>query len=196
MICRQIDNNTHSRVRNRTPCQNVAMDDTEERWPTVLSRHLGALIATARKASGMSAVKLSDATARLGMSVHRVAIPRIERGEQVVTVPELIALGNALDADWAAWLIEAAEVANIASDRAERIKLASTLADVQTSIAVLTERMKFTRATLSDSGLSEAIRGLQETELSAYEEALESLHAQHDELTSKLGRAPRDVSDA
>lgn len=186
----------YSRVRNRILCQNVAMDDTEEHWPTVLSRHLGASIAAARKASGMSAVKLSEATARTGMSVHRVAIPRIEKGEQVVTVPELIALGNALDADWAAWLIKAAEGAHIASDRAERIKLASTLAEVQTRIAVLTERMKNTRAALSDSGLSEAIRELQKTELSAYEEALESLHAQHDELNAKLGRVPRDVSDA
>lgn len=86
-------------------------DWSRDDWPSVLSRNLGASIAAAREAKGMSAVKLSEAAAALGVSVHRVAIPRIEKGEQVVTVPELVALGMALEADWAEWLITATATA-------------------------------------------------------------------------------------
>ncbi|MEN4448090.1 hypothetical protein [Mycobacterium sp. SM3041] len=82
------------------------MDDSTA-WPAELVTRIGQEISAARAASGISAVKLAAATEGLGVPIHRVAISRIEEGKQVVTVPELIALGMALEADWLGWLVRA-----------------------------------------------------------------------------------------
>jgi ribosome-binding protein aMBF1 (putative translation factor) len=66
-------------------------------WPAELVTRLGEVIAGARKARGMSRVKLAEAAEEIDVPVHRVAITRIEGGQQAVTVPELVALGVALD---------------------------------------------------------------------------------------------------
>ncbi|GJO16736.1 hypothetical protein NJB1507_05110 [Mycobacterium marinum] len=79
------------------------MDDSAG-WPKQVAVRLGEAVKSARESRGISYVKLAEATELLGAPVHRVAIPRIEKGEQGVTVPELIALGVALEADWSKWL--------------------------------------------------------------------------------------------
>ena len=80
----------------------------------------------------MSYVKLSEATERIGAPVHRVAIPRIEKGEQGITVPELIALGVALEADWSKWLDRATAGIDIAipGARSDRAFLRKFIADL------------------------------------------------------------------
>ncbi|MCV7316311.1 helix-turn-helix transcriptional regulator [Mycolicibacillus parakoreensis] len=84
-------------------------DSNVELWPSELSLRLGEQIEKARRDRGMSAVKLAEATNAAGVGIHRVAITRIERGEQAVTVPELVSLGKALNADWVDWLVAAAD---------------------------------------------------------------------------------------
>jgi transcriptional regulator with XRE-family HTH domain len=113
------------------------MDDNSTPWPEELTTRLGELVAAARNARGMSAVKLAEATDQIGVPIHRVAITRIEKGEQVVTVLELIALGAALDADWTGWLIKAAEGLPITSEPDQRADLRIVLADVNEQLATL-----------------------------------------------------------
>jgi transcriptional regulator with XRE-family HTH domain len=108
--------------------------DDSHRWPKLLTDRLGATIAAVRKAQKMPASRLSDACAQLGITVHRVAIPRIEQGEQVPTVLEVMAIATALDADWSAWLIKAAEGLPVGGERGQRADLRVVLADINSQL--------------------------------------------------------------
>lgn len=73
------------------------MDDTAASdWLASMSKQIGTAIQKARGPAGLSAVKLAGRTADLGYPVHRVAISKIESGERVITVPELVVLAAAL----------------------------------------------------------------------------------------------------
>lgn len=84
-----------------------------------LNRRLGEQIAAARKARRFSALKVAELAHGLGVTVHRVALSRIEKGEQAATVPQLIALAVVLDSDWLAWLAAALRIAVPSPDSAE-----------------------------------------------------------------------------
>lgn len=177
------------------------MDDSPASWPEQLSRHLGQAIASARKAKGMSAVKLSEVTADIGMRVHRVAIPRIEKGEQVATVPELIALGIALEADWSLWLFEATEAADIGSTRSERIQLESARKEIQAELSSVTERIAATQFAIANPNTPQKVRRFREVDLDGYQALASSLREQLVAIESlirinKLGRAANRDIDA
>lgn len=163
----------------------------------MLVRYLGESIAAARKEKGMSAVKLSEATAAIGMGVHRVAIPRIEKGEQVVTVPELIALGIALDADWSLWLMDATESADIGDTRSARMQLEAAMQELEREIAAVTKQAESASRDLqSQTAMPERIRKLREVDLAGYETLLNSLLSQRVFLqqeirANRLGRRAR-----
>lgn len=172
------------------------MDDIRADWPEELSRYLGEAIAAARTAKGMSAVRLSDETAALGMGVHRVAIPRIERGEQVVTVPELIALGMALEADWSRWLLDATEHADVRNSRGDLLRLEAALAELDHEIEAVTSQIAAARAALASTELKSHrhMREWRKANLESYEEILTSLHNQRGAV-EELIRANRLASD-
>lgn len=72
------------------------MRDTEsfEDWP---GKGLGQAVKHATKAAGSSYVKLSERTRELGVSIHRTALGKIEKGERDLTVRELVVIAAALD---------------------------------------------------------------------------------------------------
>jgi transcriptional regulator with XRE-family HTH domain len=77
-------------------CENVAVGDKQIDWPAQLSRQIAAAISATRTARGMSILRLANRTGELGYPVNRIAITRIESGDRVVTVAELIVLAAAL----------------------------------------------------------------------------------------------------
>lgn len=114
-------------------CDDVVMDDSGG-WPREVAERVGESVRSAREERGMSYVRLAEATERIGASVHRVAIPRIEKGEQGVTLPELIALGVALEADWSKWLDRATAGVDIPGARSDRAVLRMLIAEVEESL--------------------------------------------------------------
>lgn len=111
-------------------CKDVDMDDRRA-WPDEVAARVGESVKSAREERGMSYVRLAEATEKIGAPVHRVAIPRIERGEQGVTLPELIALGVALEADWSKWLDRATAGVDIPGARSDRAILRMLIAEVE-----------------------------------------------------------------
>ncbi|WP_163713120.1 helix-turn-helix domain-containing protein [Mycobacterium timonense] len=106
------------------------MDDSQG-WPREVAERVGEAVRSAREERGMSYVRLAEATEKIGAPVHRVAIPRIEKGEQGVTLPELIALGVALEADWSKWLDRATAGVDIPGARSDRAVLRMLIAEVE-----------------------------------------------------------------
>ncbi|BCP02032.1 hypothetical protein MINTM018_48010 [Mycobacterium intracellulare] len=106
------------------------MDDSRS-WPQEVAQRVGEAVRAAREGRNMSYVRLAEATEKIGAPVHRVAIPRIEKGEQGVTLPELIALGVALEADWSKWLDRATAGVDIPGARSDRAVLRMLIAEVE-----------------------------------------------------------------
>jgi transcriptional regulator with XRE-family HTH domain len=77
-------------------CENVAVGDNPTGWPAQLTGQIAAAISATRAAQGMSVLRLAGRTGELGYPMHRTAIAKIESGDRVVTVAELIALAAAL----------------------------------------------------------------------------------------------------
>lgn len=176
------------------------MGDSEVGWTVTVAEHLGKSIAAARAAKRMSAIKLSEATAALGMSVHRVAIPRIEQGKQDVTVPELIALGIALDSDATVWLIEATEHADIGAASNERMRLEATLLEAQLQTDMVNSRIETLRQMILTTSLPTEVKALKEDEISAWLNVAGTLAEQQSRLNqairrSKLGRMPESTPE-
>ncbi|WP_163720912.1 helix-turn-helix domain-containing protein [Mycolicibacterium psychrotolerans] len=99
-------------------------------WRDRFAKRLGVEIQATRKQRDMSAVKLSEVTAAIGVPLHRVAITRIEKGEQDVTAVELVALAVALDTDWAQWLSRATDGLEVAGTRSDRAVLRMLIDEV------------------------------------------------------------------
>lgn len=97
------------------------MDDTARNWASAFASRVGEQIAEARSAAGMTAVELAASTERLGVPIHRVAVSRIEKGTQVPSITELVALGMALDGDWLGWLVRAANESPIQVRRRDNV---------------------------------------------------------------------------
>lgn len=108
------------------------MADTEnEAWSLQLAKRLGTEIQSARRDRGVTAVKLAGAmTDSLGVPMHRMSITRIEKGEQAVSVVELVALAIALEADWARWMENATAGLDIPGARSDRAFLRKFIADL------------------------------------------------------------------
>jgi hypothetical protein len=83
------------------------MGDSNGEWVSRFQEKLGAEIASARRDLGLSAVKVSTSVAAMGVSIHRVALGRIESGKQSPTATELVALGIVLSADCRSWIATA-----------------------------------------------------------------------------------------
>jgi hypothetical protein len=146
-------------VRDKITCKTVGVSDTEADWPIKLMKQLGEAIADARRTRELSAVKVSELTEALGVPIHRVAISRIEKGEQAVTVPELVALATALQTDWSGWILDATKGLNIEHERDARVDLRAALSSLDqqleslSSVAALDEQSLILRipASLEDS---------------------------------------------
>ena len=165
------------------------MPDNAADWPALLIRYLGEAISDARKAKKLSAIGLSEETAVAGLRVHRVAIPRIERGEQVVTVPELISLAIALDASWSSWLSDAAERAHVGEASGEQVKLERVLQALTEEVVSTAERISFISALLApESGLPETIRDLLRAEVAEHVETLKAMNGQQEALQKEIER--------
>lgn len=163
-------------VLDRTLCKNVAMDDTSAPdWPAELAKKLGKLIHDARKARGMTAVGLAEEAERIGVPIHRVAITRIEKGEQSIAVPELIALGVALETDWAWWLIRAADGLSINGEPDQRADLRAILADTTAQIDVMQQQLSQAVEAPNHYDLPEALRQKLEADAASYREIVASL---------------------
>ena len=169
-------------ARDRTTCKNVAVDDNAEGWAAELMTRLGEAIATARKSRGMSAVKLAEATEQIGVPLHRVAITRIEAGKQVVTVPELVALGVALDADWTGWLIKAADRLPIPSERADRVGLRAALADINERLDTLQHNLIQVEEGPKYLGMPDAYKESLADDAKRYREMIKSLESRRETL--------------
>lgn len=72
------------------------MGDKQTDWPAQLTHQIAAAISATRSARGMSILRLANRTEELGCPVNRIAITRMESGDRMVTVSELIALAAAL----------------------------------------------------------------------------------------------------
>lgn len=72
------------------------MGDKQTDWPAQLTQQVAAAIWATRTARGMSILRLANRTEELGCPVNRIAITRMESGDRMVTVSELIALAAAL----------------------------------------------------------------------------------------------------
>lgn len=166
------------------------MDDTPPVWPTEIAIRLGELIAKARGKRNMTAVKLAEETERVGVPIHRVAITRIEKGEQVVTVPELIALGVALDTDWTRWLIKAAEGISIKGERQRREQLRGMLANLRQQIAGLEANMDQARAMYLRDSMPEEMRETLDIDLNEYERMIGSLEGHQLTILRLLDELP------
>ena len=163
-------------------CKNVAMDDTAAGWPAELMERLGKAIAAARTASGMSAVKLAEATAVIGVPIHRVAIAKIENGGQVVTVPELVALGVALEADWPYWLTKAVEGLPIE----ETAHWRSLLVDVESQMDMLRRNLLRVEEGPKRFDMPDGLRDKLMQDAQQYREMIVSLEAQRKMILSML----------
>lgn len=175
---------------DRTLCKNVAMDDTDASWPAELAQGLGELICAARKARNMTAVKLAEEVEKIGVPIHRVAITRIEKGEQSVAVPELIALGVALDTDWARWLIKATDGLSIKGERDRRVDLRAILADTTAQIAAMQENLNQSVEAPKHYDLPDALRKKLKEDAESYRGMLASLQANRDLILRMLEEVP------
>lgn len=63
---------------------------------TKWSEVIGGAIQGARKRAGLRITPLAEKTKELGAPVHRVSLPKLERGERDITVTELVGLAAAL----------------------------------------------------------------------------------------------------
>jgi transcriptional regulator with XRE-family HTH domain len=161
----------------------VVVDNTPVGWPTELAKRLGRSIATARKAKGLSASKLAEATAFLGAPVNRIAIPKIERGEQVVSVTELVALAVALDSKWDAWLTEAVDRLPIE----ERVHYRALLSDIDRQIDTQRRNLFQAEEGLKHFDMPDDLRERIAANVQRYRETLESLESQRKMIVSMLG---------
>lgn len=57
---------------------------------------VGGAIRRARERAGLRVTPLAERTKDLGASVHRVSLPKLERGERDITITELVGLAAAL----------------------------------------------------------------------------------------------------
>ncbi|GFG81651.1 helix-turn-helix domain-containing protein [Mycobacterium paragordonae] len=167
------------------------MDDTDDvSWPALLAQRLGELIYAARKARNMTAVKLAEEAEKIGVPIHRVAITRIERGEQSVAVPELIALGVALDTDWTWWLIKAADGLSIKGESGRRDDLRAILADTNAQIAAMWENLRQAIEAPKHYDLPDALREKLQEDAESYRGMLASLQANRDLILRMLEEVP------
>lgn len=68
------------------------------------NKQLGSAIAAARKAAALTASAVAELTGDLGVPIHRVALSKIEDGDRVPTVDELLVIAVALNTSPAALL--------------------------------------------------------------------------------------------
>lgn len=162
---------------------------TAPAWPSELAKRLGDSISEARKARDMTAVKLAEETESIGVPIHRVAITRIEKGEQVITVPELITLGVALDTDWTRWLIKAAEGLSIKGER-RREELRAMLADLSQQVSGLEFYVDRAREMHGRSSTPELLRQKIEGQIDRYLEMIASLHSDQLVILELLNEIP------
>nr|WP_156770662.1 hypothetical protein [Mycobacterium gordonae] len=141
----------------------------------------------------MSYVRLADATEKIGAPVHRVAIPRIEKGEQGVTLPELIALGVALEADWSKWLDRATAGVDIPGARSDRAVLRMLIAEVEEKLE--TQRHNLFQAEEGPKRLNmpDQYRARLAEEAERYRALIESLEEAHARYTEDLRAMESDA---
>ena len=173
-------------ARDRTTCKNVVVDDTTD-WPAELMTRLGEAIADVRKSRGMSAVRLAEAMEEIGVPVHRVAIARMEAGKQVITVPELMALGAALNADWTGWLINAANGLPIPSERSERAGLRAALADLSDQLDTLQHNLIQAREGPKHLSMPDVLKEKYADDAKRYREMIKSLESRREVILKMLG---------
>jgi transcriptional regulator with XRE-family HTH domain len=162
------------------------VDDTDAKdWQRELAVNLGAEIAEARHAQRMSAVKLAATLDTLGLPTHRVAIARIEKGDQVVTVPMLIALAAILGGDWKAWLSNAAGKVSIEAEPSAdlRVQLAEVNAELQRFEGALVQAEEGPRRL----DLPDVLRTRLETDTDRYRSMIKTLREDRDQIMRSLG---------
>lgn len=179
---RRLDCNGLTRYLSRRYATIGVVDDTPVAWPTELAKRLGKSIAAARKAKGLSASKLAETTAFLGAPVHRMAIPKIERGEQVVSVTELVALAVALDSKWDVWLAEAVDRLPIE----ERVTYRSLLADIGRQIDTQRAGLFQAEEGLKHFDMPDGLRDRITANVQRYRDTLDSLLSQRKMIESML----------
>jgi transcriptional regulator with XRE-family HTH domain len=159
-------------------CNNVNVDDSSPAWHEQVAQRLGQSIAAARKGRGMSAVKVAEMTGWFGAPIHRLAVPKIERGDQVVTVTELIALGEALETDWQGWLSDATEGLQIKGDQSEEVDFRVILEDVDRQIESTRRSLLQAEQGPKHFDMPEPLRDRMISDAQRYREMLGSLQSQ------------------
>lgn len=167
-------------------CNNVDVADNSQAWARELAVRLGRSIAAARKAQGMSASKLAETTAWLGAPVHRIAVPRIERGDQIVSVTELVALGVALKTNWVAWLRDASEGLDVEGVHEEAVDLHVVLADLDRQLEGLRHSLRQAEEGPRQLNMPEALRERMIADAARYREMVDSLLSQRKMIESML----------
>lgn len=166
-------------------CNDVVMSDSQG-WPKEVAARVGEAVRSAREERGISYVRLAEATERIGAPVHRVAIPRIEKGEQGVTLPELIALGVALEADWSKWLDRATAGVDIPGARSDRAVLRMLIAEVEEKLETQRHNLFQAEEGVKRLNVPERYRERLVDEAQRYRELIESLEAALDRYQEDL----------
>jgi transcriptional regulator with XRE-family HTH domain len=173
-------------------CDDVAMDDSRS-WQQEVAERVGAAVRSAREERGMSYVRLAEATEKVGAPVHRVAIPRIEKGEQGVTLPELIALGVALEADWSKWLDRATAGVDIPGARSDRAVLRMLIAEVEEKLEIQRHNLFQAEEGPKHLNMPEKYRERLIDEVQRYRELIGSLEIARDRYVKDLRKMDDDA---
>ncbi|BDE01475.1 helix-turn-helix domain-containing protein [Mycolicibacterium fortuitum] len=161
------------------------MDDRNP-WVEALQTELGKIISEARTGQKMSAVKLSEATAQLGVPIHRIAITRIEKGEQSPTVPEMVALAVALKEDWIGWLIRATNGIDVGGVLHAYSDWRTSLTDIGEQLTTAKRNLQQVDWAIKNLRMPDRLRQQREADRQRYEETVTSLRQQYAEFVRLL----------
>lgn len=180
----QDDTNTSGVICDRSACKNVVVGD--KAWVAMLQGELGHVIATARKAKKMSAVRLSEEVAQIGVPIHRVAVTRIEKGEQAPTISELVAIAIALQEDWIQWIITATNGMHVGEVLIAYSDWRSSLGEIEAQLNAAQDSLKQIEWSLTYLRMPDHLRALREGDKARYQETIESLQTQQKEFLRLL----------
>ena len=102
-------------------------------------------------------------------------------------MPELVALGVALDADWTGWLIKAADGLAIAGERDERAGLRAALADVNNQLDTLQHNLLQAEEGPKFLQMPDQYRQHLAEEVERYRQLIESLESRREDILNMLG---------
>jgi hypothetical protein len=103
-------------------------------------------------------------------------------------VPELVALGVALDADWTGWLIKAADGLPIAGERDERAGLRAALADINGELETLQHNLLQAEEGPKHLSMPDVLKEKYAGDAKRYREMIKSLESRRELILTLLDR--------